>query len=87
MFAPRPERKDRSTPTGRYLEKFPPLEVDEQDRALRRVLRAVVHPRREPRNFFPDHFGSSALTRPRIIVLYGVGMSAWAPYSMILPLM
>ncbi len=66
---------------------LPPLEVDEQDRALRRVLRAVVHPRREPRNFFPDHFGSSALTRPRIIVLYGVGTPAWAPYSTILPLM
>ena len=75
-------------PDGKVLrEMLPPLEVDEEHGALRRVLRAVVHPRREPRNFFPDHFGSSALTRPRIIVLYGVGTPAWAPYSTILPLM
>ena len=79
----RPQHRD-----GKVLrEMLPPLEVDEEHRALGRVLRAVVHPRREPRDLFPDHFGSSALTRPRIIVLYGVGRPAWTPYSMILPLM
>ena len=75
-------------PDGKVLpEMLPPLEVDEEHGALRRVLWAVVHPRRKPHHVFPDHFGSSALTRPRIIVLYGVGTPAWAPYSTILPLM
>jgi len=74
-------------PTGRYFGNAPPLEVDEEHGALRRYRGpSCIAPARRA-NLFPDHFVRSALTRPRIMVLYGVGTPAWAPYSTILPLM